>query len=211
MPPSTLVRDAREVDGAGHARLGEAEPGEVGVHRVGPAAALEDGVRRHVVRDAERELDQVSQGEPLDLELLQHPAAGDALAPRRQLEQVAQPGVAARDEVEGAADEADLDHGGGREALVRATFHLGAVLEANRVVPEPAGEGRLERGDPLLEPSSGRGESGTRSRAVVTRTCSRRRREGRSPSPRQRRRRRGRTRRRPRPPARRGGRADAAP
>ena len=92
------------------------------------------------------------RGEPPDLELLQHSAAGDALALRRQLEQVAEPGVAAGDEVEGAADEPDLDHGGGREALVRAPFDLGAVLETNGVVTEPAGEGRLERGDALFEP-----------------------------------------------------------
>ena len=90
------------------------------------------------------------RGEPPDLELLQHSAAGDALA-RRRLEQVAEPCVAAGDEVEGAADEPDLDHGGGREALVRAPFDLGAVLETNGVVTEPAGEGRLERGDALFE------------------------------------------------------------
>ena len=81
-PARDVMRDRREVHRAEYLSRGEPRVGQVRVHGVGAAGAVEQDVRGHVIRQRDRELEDVARRQRLDIELLEDPAAGDTRLPR---------------------------------------------------------------------------------------------------------------------------------
>ena len=151
-PARDVVRDPREVDGAGirvpvsPSRRDNRSPRSAPPQcsRMAFVATLSERTSASSTRSRSESRSTSS--------CLRMPPPATRAVRRREGAYLVQARLALRDEIEQRARQPDLDHRGRGKPLIRPQPALLAVVQPQRVVAEPAGEGRLEGRDALLEP-----------------------------------------------------------